>query len=300
MPPTLAIKGCSLGWPMPSSRPHFTMPSTAAQQISSRRRPSCAPRKLECARTCTAQKIRRAPLATKTDANGARPGPSKLRLPLTLPHPVREEVNLAPSHPHLANVPPQYVRDNLPFSGMSASLAGLPVKPILHTTHLPETIHLEATDAVSAFPPTHILAVYDDAPSPAGTNVRRAVSLVPVHDIVFAAHCSRFPTLPTSASTSTPTTIPVVPLRVPSLETFSTLHAYLYTQDASVLRAALTTPCKAEAEGDLLRLAAHAQKIHGLWRNSCVLGLVDTDGRAFAVIEEAWGQVVGAMKSCRV
>nr|GAT55417.1 predicted protein [Mycena chlorophos] len=273
------------------------MPSTAAQQISSRRRRSCAPRKLECARTCTAQKIRRAPLVTKTDANGARPGPSKLRLPLTLPRPVVEEVNLAPSHPHLANVPPQYVRDNLPLSGMSASLAALSVKHIVPTTHLPGTIHLEATEAVSAYPPTHILAVYDDALLRTG---RRPVSLVPVHDIVFAAHCSRFPVLPTSASTSTSSPIPVVPLRVPSLDTFSTLHAYLYTQDPSVLRTALKTPCEAEAEGDLLRLAAHAQKIHGLWRNACVLGLVDTDGRAFEVIEEAWGQVVGAMKSCRV
>ncbi|KAF7319320.1 hypothetical protein HMN09_00269600 [Mycena chlorophos] len=268
------------------------MPSTAAQQLSVRRRRSCAPRKLECASTCTAQKIRRAPLATKTDSNGATPGPSKLRLPLTLQRPVLGEVNLAPSHPHLANVPPQYVRDQLPelLPGMSAALAS--VNHVAQTSRLPKHIQLEENDTVSAYPPTHILAVYDDAPLPAGTSTR-PVSLIAIHDLVFASHCSRFPVLRSFTSPS-PLSIPVVPIRVPSLETFSTLRGYLYSQQPSILRAALKTPC--EADGDLLRLAAHARKIYGLWQNACLLGLVDA--RAFEVIEESWERVLDAMKAC--
>ncbi|KAJ7057171.1 hypothetical protein C8F01DRAFT_1028755 [Mycena amicta] len=266
---------------------------TAVQTITTRRRRSCAPRKLECARLCSVQKLRRTPFATKmNETNGAIHTPSKLSLPRVLPRPVLGEVNLALSHSHLGDVPPEYVREKLLGLLPSMRTALSAVKCTVNASRLAKTAQILLNDAVSAHPPTHMLAVYTDALC----SSTRAVSLVPVHDIVFAAHCATFPVLPTATSTTDTTSIsvPVVPIRLPSPETFSLLHAYLYTQQPSYLRTALKTPC--DADGDLLRLAAHAHKVHGLWRNACILGVVDE--RFYEIVEEAWAQTLSAMQAC--
>ncbi|KAJ7057184.1 hypothetical protein C8F01DRAFT_1233606 [Mycena amicta] len=237
---------------------------TAVQTITTRRRRSCAPRKLECARLCNTQKLRRTPFATKmNETNGAIHTPSKLSLPRVLPRPVLGEVNLALSHSHLADVPPEYVREKLLGLLPSMRTALSAVKCTVNASRLAKTAQILLNDAVSAHPPTHMLAVYTDAPC----SSTRAVSLVPIHDIVFAAHCATFPVLPTATST-----------------TDTTLD----------LRTALKTPC--DADGDLLRLAAHAHKVHGLWRNACILGVVDE--RFYEIVEEAWAQTLSAMQAC--
>ncbi|KAF7292761.1 hypothetical protein MIND_01174600 [Mycena indigotica] len=265
---------------------------TTSRSAASRRRRAIPSKKTECTRLCTGQKLRRIPLATKTDGNGATPVPSKLRLPRTLPRPVLGEVDLTSSHNHLAHIPPEYVREKLLGSlpSMRTSLAA--VKCTLNSTRLAKAAQILANDIVSAYPPTHMLAIHGTASSSSNT---QAVSLFPVHDIVFAAHCATFPVLPSSQPTTTDSTIsvPIVPMRLPSPETFSILQGYLYTQQPSFLRSALKTPL--EAEGDFLRLAAHAHKIKGLWANACLLGVVDD--RVFEVVEEAWTRVLDAMQT---
>ncbi|KAJ7793459.1 hypothetical protein B0H14DRAFT_3889299 [Mycena olivaceomarginata] len=224
------------------------------------------------------------PLATKYNVNtngAAPPSTTRISLPRTLPRPVLGEVDLtslAHAYPNLAGVPAEYIRDLLPASTSSSKDFGV------CSSSLPKELEIIMNDTVAAACPTHMLAVYNDAPL--GFGKKRHVSLFPMHNLVLRTHCARLPTLPLSQpSTSSPSaTIPVVPSALPSPETFPLLHAYLYTQQPATLRASLTYPC--ESASDLLQLATHASKIHGLWRNACTLGVVDP--QLYDVIEASW------------
>ncbi|KAJ7216487.1 hypothetical protein GGX14DRAFT_604899 [Mycena pura] len=133
-----------------------------------------------------------------------------------------------------------------------------------------------------------MLAVYGDAPLPSGD--KRPVRLFPIHDLVFGAHCPALPALPPSQPRTAPprATLPVVPLRLLSPDTFALLHGYLYTQSL----AALAPLCDA----DLLQLAAHAHRIRGLRSNACELGVVDE--RLCGAVEETWVHTLSAMQAC--
>ncbi|KAJ7172960.1 hypothetical protein C8R43DRAFT_863110, partial [Mycena crocata] len=137
--------------------------------------------------------------------------------------------------------------------------------------------------------PTHFFAVYN---APLAFGQKRHVSLYPFHDLVIGAHCANLPALPASQPfpCSARATLPVVPLSLPSPETFSLLHAYLYMQQQpETLLAALAPPCGS----NLLQLAGHAQRIQGLWRNACVLAVVDE--QLYDVIESSWERSIAAM-----
>jgi hypothetical protein len=92
----------------------------------------------------------------------------------------------------------------------------------------------------------------------------------------------------TSISTSTSTTLPVVPLCLPSPDTFSILHTYLTNKRVDHLRNALL-PIDAAPWNTMAAIGV----ILGLWRNACALGIVD-DG-LWDAVDAAWGSVVGAM-----
>jgi hypothetical protein len=111
-----------------------------------------------------------------------------------------------------------------------------------------------------------MLAIYGDAPL--ALNQKRQINLYPCHDLVMGAYCTSLPALLPSRPdvTSSHATLPAVLLCLPSPETFAMLHSYLYTQQPTYLVAALAPP----SEADLLHFAAHAAKVHGLWRNACV------------------------------
>ncbi|KAJ7701842.1 hypothetical protein B0H17DRAFT_1327468 [Mycena rosella] len=273
----------------PSRRLAASRPKTTAAAIGS---------KLECAAHAqlVAQK-RRIPLATKYDVNtgNVAPAPTKLSLPRTLPRPVLGEVKMSPildAYPNLAGVPAEYIRDCLPSStsSMRAALQALSTSEL--TGGLPKELQIIMNDVVSAACPTHMFAIYGDAPLAFGQ--KRHVSLFPFHHLVMGVHCAILPTLPASQpiATASHNTIPVVPLRVPSPETFALLHSYMYTQQPAILLAALAPPC----ESDILQLASHATKVHGLWRNACALGVVDSS--LYDVLDASWAATIAAMQAC--
>ncbi|KAF8178117.1 hypothetical protein K438DRAFT_2022036 [Mycena galopus ATCC 62051] len=281
---------------MPSTT-SVTRPSRVSRLSSRRSQTTRISGKLECAAQAQilAQK-RRIPLATKYNVNcnrdvAAAAAPTKLSLPRTLPRPVLGEVDtssLVDAYPTLVNLPADYIRDCLPTKTPLMRAALQAVEVSVCKSNLPKELEILMNDVVAAACPTHMLAVYNDAPLSLGQ--KRHVSLFPVHDLVLRVHCANLPTLPLSQpSTLSRATIPVVPLRLPSPETFPLLHAYLYTQQPSTLLASLGLPC----ESDLLRLATHASKIYGLWRNACTLGVVDP--QLYDAIEASWENTIAAM-----
>ncbi|KAJ6588522.1 hypothetical protein B0H19DRAFT_921767 [Mycena capillaripes] len=277
----------------PSRRTDVSRPSSRRSQTT-----RITGTKLECATQAQLLAHKRIPLATKYNVNACSnvaAAPTKLSLPRILPRPVLREVEMSSivdAYPDLAGVPAEYVRDNLPLATpkMRAALQALDTS--VPKSSLPKELEFLMNDVVASACPTHIFAVYNDAPLALGQ--KRHVSLFPVHDLVMGVHCANLPALPRSrpSTTSSHATIPVVPLRLPSPETFPLLHAYLYTQQPAILLASLAHPCGS----DLLQLATHANKIHGLWRNACMLGVVDP--RLYDAIESSWESTIAAMQVC--
>ncbi|KAK7001060.1 hypothetical protein R3P38DRAFT_3284860 [Favolaschia claudopus] len=286
----------------------FTTTTSSARRTTEISRPSlrrsqqntCNLSKRECATKArvVAQK-RRIPLATKYNADSnlatTPTSPTRISLPCTLPRPVLGEVDaslLVEAYPDLAGIPAEYLRDRLPLSAPSMCAALTAVQTTASSSVLPKELQILMNDTVAAACPTHMLAVYTDAPVAFGT--KRHVSLFPIHDIVLRAHCANLPAFaPSHPSTSAShATVPVVPLRIPSPETFTLLHGYLYTQHSPSFLAALAPPCAS----DLLQLTTHASKIHGLWRNACALGVVDAP--LYDIIEDSWERTLAAMQSC--
>ena len=103
--------------------------------------------------------------------------------------------------------------------------------------------------------PTHILAITSSKSSPSSPTTPTVASfaaqsaasasvtvpLYPAHALVLAAHCTLLPPLPRSrpSNRAASLTLPVVPLTVPSAETFPLMHAYLHTKRPDTLLAAL-------------------------------------------------------------
>ncbi|KAJ7614622.1 hypothetical protein DFH06DRAFT_1240915 [Mycena polygramma] len=200
--------------------------------------------------------------------------------------------SLVDAYPHLAGIPADYVRDTLALSAPKMCAALQATQTSVCKSALPQELQILMNDSVAAACPTHMLAVYNDAQLSLGQKCQ--VSLFPIHDIVLGVHCTRLPRLPFSrpSTTASHATIPVVPIRLPSPETFALLHAYLYTQQPATLIASLERPCGK----DILQLAAHANKIQGLWRNACTLGVVDAP--LYEAIEASWDSTIAAMQAC--
>lgn len=237
----------------------------------------------------------------------------------TLARPTSCEVNTASietAYPELAGVTPEYIREHLLLTGPQCvfHLLECPINifakyrppnrllaaaACVHAcppkTSLPRELEIVVNDMVAAACPTHMLAVYSNTPSNTPSTTRRKVTLFPTHHLVLAAHCINLPRLPLStATTSTKTTLPVIPLCLPSPETFALLQTYLYTKHTTSLLMALLPSNNAP---DVLSLSRLAMMIHGIWRNACVLGVVDE--QLFDTIDKAWDVVVNAMGQAR-
>ncbi|KAJ7628617.1 hypothetical protein FB45DRAFT_918767 [Roridomyces roridus] len=234
---------------------------------------------------------KRTPLAPKH--NGIACTTATMTFPRKLARPAIDEVDvnaLANVYPDLAGVPVQYVRDNLCRSSMRAATQAVNIS--LPNDSLPKELQVLLNDVIAADCPTHIFAVH----SASTVAQKRRVALFPAHDLLFRLHCTRLPELPASRPSKSgekAKTIPVVPLCLPSLETFPLLHAYLYTQNTPALLASLAPPC----EADLLRLTQHARKVYGLWSNACALGVVD--GLLYDAIEASWEATMRGMQACQ-
>ncbi|KAH7928837.1 hypothetical protein BV22DRAFT_1003883 [Leucogyrophana mollusca] len=246
---------------------------------------------------------------------------TSISLPRYLSRPEFREVSgetLRAVAPELADTHGDYLRDKLECFGpqMQQVLAGVRAQPI--TNALPKELSVVIND-LSSDMPTHMLAVYARQPS-SSSAVRRRVTLFPTHSIVLAAHCANLPSLPPYAPTSVPDapgssiSIPVVPLCIPSPDTFSRLSNFLYTKRVDHLLASLL-PCpppaslcspslnsseaaqsfsaKLAATYTAQALLSHAMTVHGLWRNACALGV--SDERLWGAMDVAWEVLLGSL-----
>ena len=198
-------------------------------------------------------------------------------------------------------------------------LSGVEATPVRNS--LPKQLSIMVND-LSSDMPTHMLAVYSRQSS-ASPNPTRRVTLFPTHNIIMALHCAHLPMLPKSTASEPDSvgqmTLPVIPLCIPSPETFSQLSAYLYTKNGSQLLASLLptrmltppsilsldhaldvdSPELQQYSGELratytpYALLMHAMTINGLWRNVCALGVFDD--QLWEVLDLAWDAVLGAL-----
>lgn len=239
---------------------------------------------------------RRIPLSVINIANKAdtskSPEPSLIPEP-KMPSPI-------PASPTIQNVSDEYIREKLPLfkdryvhlnmiSGSHdliwslSMLAGLRDVRLANAPQrsgfLPKELQIIASDYLDAIPPTHMLAVY--ASKSDSGSARTKVTLYPTHEIVLSAHCANLPKLPEPAS---PTTIPVVPLALPSPQMFPYLQTYLYNKNISALENLLLPPPTQIL--DTTSLMKRLLAVHGLWGNACALGVIDAP--FYAMIERVW------------
>jgi hypothetical protein len=192
-------------------------------------------------------------------------------------------------------------------------LANVQADPIKNV--LPKELSILVND-ISSDMPSHMLAVYSRQPS---TTSRRRITLFPFHNIVLASHCANLPNLPTPPKTKQPEasgsrlTVPVVPLCIPSPQTFPYLSAFLYTKRTDLLLSSLLPcipPTSLSAENVdsavLLQFATslagtytpqallqNVMKVNGLWRNVCALGVFDD--RLWDTMDLAWEVLLTAL-----
>ncbi|KAH9851067.1 hypothetical protein C2E23DRAFT_860801 [Lenzites betulinus] len=190
------------------------------------------------------------------------PVAQKLNIPRRLARPSFSEPSrdaIARIDPALAGVPLEYIRKMLAGNAnqMIAALSLLTIPSSLPCAHLPPTLDVpmrptsQMPDA-SAFP-SHVLAILSSRSSSATPTVASfadksslpasaTIPLYPASAIVLSAHCSLLPPLPQGLPASgrrAALTLPVIPLTIPSPETFALLHAYLHTMRPDTLLAAL-------------------------------------------------------------
>ncbi|KAH9903345.1 hypothetical protein C8Q73DRAFT_662130 [Cubamyces lactineus] len=190
------------------------------------------------------------------------PVAQKLNIPRRLARPSFAEPSrdaITRIDPGLAGVPLEYIRRSLAGNAnqMLTALSLLTIPGSLPCAHLPPTIDAPVrpssqTPDLSAFP-THVLAILssrsssttptiasfaDRASIPASTTV----PLYPASALVLASHCALLPSLPQGLPPNgrrAALTLPIIPLTVPSPETFPLLHAYLHTMRPDTLLASL-------------------------------------------------------------
>ncbi|KAJ7440703.1 hypothetical protein B0H11DRAFT_1827737 [Mycena galericulata] len=215
----------------------------------------------------------------------------RFSLPRELQRPVTATINTAylERYPDLKGVPVEYVRENLPIAEMRAALQGVKV-----VGRITRTLTLSINTGI---PPTHMLAT-----ETLSSSSDRQFTLFPVHDLVLAMYCADLPTLPqwidlpevdisslelaVPAASATPIshrTVAVIPVRIPSPQTFPLLLSYFYA-DIAHLRSELQPPT------DVAQLLGHAIKIFGLWKNACAF--LVADDRLYEIIELAWEETI--------
>ncbi|OBZ76426.1 hypothetical protein A0H81_03128, partial [Grifola frondosa] len=223
--------------------------------------------------------------------------------------------------PELKNIPTQYIRDGLESLGVerySHPSCRLRTKRVHNRRERYLLRH--------AYPRSGHLRSPMPAPAPPEAE-RRRVTLFPIHHLVFAAHCARFPLLEISR-VDAPTqpgseiTLPVVPFCLPHPDSFGQLASFLYSRRGDLLLSQLLPsppptghpgivvcmpPAPSTTESTLnvefaRRLAGtftpHAlfqylMHVNGLWRNACALGVFEET--LWAVIDVAWDILLNAL-----
>lgn len=209
------------------------------------------------------------------------------------------------------------------MAGISA-LAAANVPTSILKSHLPSSIPVPVypTSSSKAAPsyPSHILALQQ-----ANSHVADAPCLTfPVHGVVVAAHCAKFPPLPSAHQRPGSSTIkiPVLSLTVPYPAAFGLLHGFMYAHRIDQLLGTLIPMPKqflqglthdivrnylasgskvhqlssylvASASNNVQTLMSHANHIRELWFNMVALGMQDPD--LWDSLDLAYEVVLGAL-----
>ncbi|KAI8989059.1 hypothetical protein BD414DRAFT_536363 [Trametes punicea] len=176
------------------------------------------------------------------------PVAQKLNIPRRLARPSFSEPSrdaIARIDPGLSGVPLEYIRKSLAGNAnqMLTALSLLTIPSSLPCAHLPPTIDAplrpsSQTPDLSAFP-THVLAILSSRSSATTPTVASFA------DKASLPASATLPLYPASSLGLPPTgrraalTLPIVPLTIPSPETFPLLHAYLHTMRPDTLLASL-------------------------------------------------------------
>ncbi|KAJ7639730.1 hypothetical protein DFH06DRAFT_1217697 [Mycena polygramma] len=245
-------------------------------------------------------------------------------LPRTLERPAlcseaASRLTLDALEPELTDLPLPFIQHQLTLhtEQMLAGLRDLPVPSTIPPARLPSALavvlpqHSSNTDLIY---PTHVLAVsLPTAPPDA------PVALIPVHGIVFAAHCTA-PILHRAPPNEDPPgtlRLPVCPVVLPSVPALVAIRRYIYTQRIDLLFATflplpapLTHPAivaALESSETQLRLATHlvsarpgvahllgyAACVRDVWRTACGLGMYDIE--LWDALDLAWELIIAAL-----
>ncbi|TFK52989.1 hypothetical protein OE88DRAFT_1656745 [Heliocybe sulcata] len=233
--------------------------------------------------------------------------------------------NIVAIEPGLVETPIDYLRDGLEVEGPKMLHTLNAMKPVPLESVLPSEVSVEIKDAASDLP-THMFAVFGRQPFAKGAPKvnKQKVTLYPVHDIIFASHCAHLPKLRTSKPQKENVKLPVVPVCLPSPQTFPILSSYLYTKRVDILLSALLPAPPASLSGPLgltsvdetipddffkaqkiayahqvsktftaRALLQNAMVINGVWRNVCALGVFDD--RLWSAMDFAWDACLTAL-----
>ncbi|KAH7104939.1 hypothetical protein BKA62DRAFT_430335 [Auriculariales sp. MPI-PUGE-AT-0066] len=226
-------------------------------------------------------------------------------------------------HPHWQGL-------SLPAIKHALRARGPALAHALHATRaspisaLPTILDALISEDLRADMPSHFFAVYSKTSQSRPTQARRTVTIFPAHDAVFQAYCAKLAPMPPAAAIPGPdtplaadgrsieTTLPVVPLCLPSPRTFGLLQHYLYHNDPDALGASLlpALPATASESADRAqtirdlaqqiaathgpaKINEHVLQAHGLWSNIVVLGI--TDEGLWTALDFFWAVLMSAL-----
>lgn len=261
------------------------------------------------------------PMATPPASPPRHSSGRKVELPLALPYtafPPVDPTGIESLDPELRGVPVEYVVHKLRSIGPEL-LNGLgyvtPPQTAYTASNMPAWVDVRVSSRLPSLEslPSHVLCVVNPQSKQPG-------QLIPVHALIYAAQCSNFPRLsratPHVDTASKSARLAVVPLYLPSPQTFNLLNSYLYTKRAERLLSTLapissnalaSIPVghqgasntlsalgRAMAEAfPLPTLVEHAAVVHGLWSNVMALGV--DDEVLWWALETSWGIITSAI-----
>jgi hypothetical protein len=129
-------------------------------------------------------------------------------------------------------------------------------------------------------------------------------TILPIHDLVYRTTCAHLPIIPSRDVSLPAEELPLIHITLPSPSTLPILNTFLYTQRTDILLssllnvpAALGNPTPTSRSGltellagkvDLKGLMERIARVHGLWSNTCSLGVASTYlHRSFSLEDEA-------------
>ncbi|KAH8102120.1 hypothetical protein BXZ70DRAFT_54544 [Cristinia sonorae] len=190
---------------------------------------------------------------------------------------IRQET-LKAIDPMLEHIPVQFIRDDLVNKGLGKTMQrvcdGIRAPEMSRNSVSP--VKVQAWNLETQMP-THMCAVYSTANgSPPAPGAPGHATIYPIHDIVMAAYCSRWPGLPQIPVTQ-PTVqgqeieIPLVNLPVPGPSSFDILVKYLYGQAKFTVMKQLLPQVGASVLNSLRKELWHAVPFGHMLARSCSL-----------------------------